>query len=299
MIFRKSNLQPVKDYTGRDMKIAFVSGKGGAGKTTVSNNIAAVIPDATLIDCDVEEPNSHILLRETVSQTHDYTVGYPVVNQDVCIHCRNCAEFCRYNAILANDKVTVPMNDLCHDCGGCLLVCPSGAISYEQRSIGKIIHGTAATGNPMVHGVLNIGENSGVRIIKEVKSITQNDALVLIDSPPGTACSAVTAVEDVDHVIIVTEPTPFGVSDMKMVVEMLHDMELPFSVIINKAGIGNNEIYEYCTKEAITIIGEIPFDMTMATTYASGKLIAEASDEFHDLFLSIWNKIEKTLGDTK
>ncbi|MBI9100315.1 MAG: ATP-binding protein [Spirochaetaceae bacterium] len=273
------------------MKIAVLSGKGGTGKTTVSNNLAALMTEATIIDCDVEEPNSFIFLKPTVEKEEDICVEYPVVDDLRCKHCKKCAAFCHYNAIIAGTLLTLPMKEICHDCGGCAIVCPESAIEYQTRTIGRIFSGRAVTGNKMVYGVLNPGELSGVRIINQVKKIVQNDPIVIVDSPPGTSCSTVAAVEGCDFAIIVTEPTPFGVSDMKMVVEMLRSMSIPMAVVINKAGLGDDEVYKYCHDEKLEIIGEISFDKTIAEAYAKGELAVDVSEEKRISFTQLWGAI--------
>ncbi|MDA3812201.1 MAG: ATP-binding protein [Spirochaetaceae bacterium] len=273
------------------MKIAVLSGKGGTGKTTISNNLAALLPQATLIDCDVEEPNSHIFMNPILKEEEDVKVGYPVIDEEKCTHCRKCATFCHYNAIIASTRITMPMKELCHDCGGCALVCEADAIKYEYRNIGKIYEGTSRFSTKIIYGALNTGELSGVKIINRIYEIIKGKPLVIVDSPPGTSCSTVAAVEDCDYALIVTEPTPFGASDMKMVVEMLKEMKIPFSLVINKAGLGDNEVYEYCKKENLEIIGEQPFDMAVAEAYAVGKLAIEVNTGFRNSYEVLWERI--------
>jgi MinD superfamily P-loop ATPase len=283
------------------MKIAVLSGKGGTGKTTVSNNLAALLPDATLIDCDVEEPNSHIFMNPEINLEEDVQVCFPVINEENCIHCRKCATFCNYNAIIASSNMTLPMKEICHDCGGCALVCEYDAINYEYRRIGKIFSGNSRFSTKLVYGSLKTGELSGVKIINRLKEITKDDPLVILDSPPGTSCSTVATLEGCDYALIVTEPTPFGVSDMKMVVEMLKEMKIPFAVVINKAGLGDNEVFEYCRSENLKIMGEFPFDQNIAQAYAVGKLAIEVNSEIRSSYSALWeriqNKVEALYGN--
>lgn len=273
------------------MKIAVLSGKGGTGKTTVSNNLAALNSDAILLDCDVEEPNSHIFMNPVIKSDEDVAKDYPVIDDDKCVHCGACARFCNYNAIISGPAATITMKEICHSCGGCALVCQHNAISYGQRNIGTIYRGASRFGTELIYGEMKTGELSGVTIINRMREMTEGELLVLIDSPPGTACSTVAAVEDCDYALIVTEPTPFGVSDMKMVVEMLQTMEIPFSVVINKAWLGDREVYDYCRDEDIEIIGEIPFDRDIAEAYSTGRLAVEFDPKYKDLFQNLWNKI--------
>jgi len=278
------------------MKIAVLSGKGGTGKTTVSNNLAARLPEATLIDCDVEEPNSHIFMNPQINEEEDIQVGYPVIDEEKCTHCRKCATFCHYNAIIASSKMTMPMKEICHDCGGCALVCEFNAINYEYRNIGKIFSGNSRFSSKLIYGSLMTGELSGVKIINRLKEVIQDDPLVIIDSPPGTSCSTVAALEGCDYALIVTEPTPFGVSDMKMVVEMLKEMKIPFALVINKAGLGDNEVYNYCRSENIRILGEFPFDKKVAQAYAIGHLAIEVNSEICSSYDALWERIQKDVG---
>jgi len=274
------------------MRIAVLSGKGGTGKTTVSNNLAALNTNATLLDCDVEEPNSHIFMNPEIKSYDDVTVEYPQIDDSICIYCGKCASFCNYNAIISGPAATIAMKEICHSCGGCALVCPTGAISFEKRDIGIIYRGETRFSTELVYGELKTGELSGVRIINQMNEITSGEYNLIIDCPPGTSCSTVAAVECCDYALIVTEPTPFGVSDMKMVVEMLRSMGTPFSVVINKAYLGDREVYHYCIGEEIDIIGEIPFDRDIAEAYSTGRLIIESDPKYKDLFQILWKKIQ-------
>lgn len=273
------------------MKIAVLSGKGGTGKTTVSNNLAALNSDALLLDCDVEEPNSHIFMNPIIKSDEDVAKAYPVIDEVQCVNCGACAKFCHYNAIISGPMATIAMKELCHSCRGCALVCQHNAITYEQRNIGNIYQGSSRFGTGLVYGELKPGELSGVTIINRIRKMTEEELLLIVDSPPGTACSTVAAVEDCDYALIVTEPTPFGVSDMKMVVEMLRTMDIPFSVIINKAWLGNRDVYVYCRKEEIKIMGEIAFDRDIAEAYSTGRLAVEVNPDYKDLFQTLWSKI--------
>jgi len=258
------------------MRIAVLSGKGGTGKTTLSVNLFSRLHDAMLIDTDVEEPNSHLFLGGKDSNQMNVYKKYPVVDQEKCTLCNACGDFCQFNSIFAAKRKVIVFPDLCHDCGGCALVCEPGAISFNDKTIGTIQEQEVNT-KRFLYGTLSIGEVSGVKIIESLKERSQEAVHVIIDSPPGTSCSTVSSVEGCDYAIIVSEPTPFGVSDMKMVVEMLRNMNIPFGVVINKAGIGNNEIYEYLERENIEIIEEIKFDREFASLYAQGSILSEHS----------------------
>ena len=262
------------------MKIAVLSGKGGTGKTTVSSSLA-FISKMLLIDTDIEEPNSHIFLKGGIDDIKSVYTRFPEVNMEKCNLCGECGEFCKFNAIIPAKKRVIVFGEACHDCGGCEIVCKNGAISWEKREIGKIFTGKTYFNSTNKYGKLNIGEMSGVKIIKEIyKNTVEKD--FLIDCPPGTACTTVSAVEVADFAIIVVEPSPFGLSDMKLVVQLLRDMKIPFGVVINKFDEDENIVKKYCDNEKIEIIGTIPFDRKIAEAYSKGEIIADALSEYRE-----------------
>ena len=266
------------------MKIAVLSGKGGTGKTSVSTNLSALNKNITLIDSDVEEPNASIFLKPIVTEEEKIFVEYPMVDSEKCTLCGKCGELCKFNAIIPAKNTALVLKESCHACGGCELVCPTGAITYEKREIGKVIKGKTIFDNYMEYGLLNVGEFSGVNVIKALNRNIADKDLVIIDSPPGTSCATVVAVEDSDFAIVVTEPTPFGVSDMKMVVEMLREMKIPFGVFVNKVDLGDMEVYDYCREEKIEILGEIPFDKDIATYYSKGEVFSNFMSHYKEVF---------------
>jgi MinD superfamily P-loop ATPase len=272
------------------LKIAVLSGKGGTGKTTVSLGLFSVLDGSTLIDTDVEEPNDHLFIDYKVNNTSSIIKEYPKVDMDTCTLCGACGDFCNFNAILPSKKTVLVYEDLCHDCGGCKLVCPSGAITYVPKEIGKIYE-TITNNKSFNYGNLNIGEVSGVRIINQLKKQIKDKELVIIDSPPGTSCATVEAVTDSDYAIIVTEPTPFGLSDMLLVVEMLQNMNIPFGVVINKAGIGTKDTNLFLEEKNIPLLGEIPFKREFAEIYSKGQIISDHSDEFKNIIIDIAKKV--------
>ncbi|MFA6708275.1 MAG: ATP-binding protein [Fusobacterium sp.] len=276
------------------MKIAVLSGKGGTGKTTISGNLFYSVPNSSIIDTDVEEPNQHIFLKPSIEKEMPIYTEFPVVDQEKCTLCGKCEELCKYSAIIVGRKKVVIFDKSCHDCGGCKIVCKPGAITYEKREIGKIYKGKAY-GKIVEYGKLNVGELSGVKIINKLKEISDNEGTLFIDCPPGTSCSTVAAVEDSNFAIIVVEPTPFGVSDMKMVVSMLRDMNKKFAVVINKAGLGDDEVYDYCEAEGLSIIGEIPFDREVAELYAKGEMAAEKLPKYKLEFEKIFDRLRRMI----
>lgn len=274
------------------MEIAILSGKGGTGKTTISGNLAYTISNSSIIDADVEEPNQHIFLKPSIEKEISVFTNYPTIDNEKCNLCGKCEELCRYSAIIVGQEHVVVFDKSCHDCGGCEIVCKSLAIKYKKREIGKIYQGKFSNKN-FNYGKLNVGEFSGVKIINELKEISKEEEILFVDCPPGTSCSTVSAVEGCNFAVIVVEPTPFGVSDMKMVVSMLRNMGKKFAVVINKSGLGDNEIYDYCKEEKISIIGEIPFDEEVAKLYSRGELISKENFKYRKEFEKIYDEIRR------
>ena len=272
------------------MKIAVLSGKGGTGKTTVSSSLA-FISKMLLIDTDIEEPNSHIFLKGNVEDIKSVYTRFPEVNMEKCNLCGECGNFCKFNAIIPAKKRVIVFGEACHDCGGCEIVCKNGAISWEKREIGKIYTGKTHFNSVNKYGKLNIGEMSGVKIIKEIYKNTEEKDF-LIDCPPGTACTTVSAVEVADFAIIVVEPSPFGLSDMKLVVQLLRDMKIPFGVVINKFDEDENIVKKYCDDEKIEIIGTIPFNRKIAEAYSKGEIIADTLPEYRENFETILKRVK-------
>lgn len=272
------------------MKIAVLSGKGGTGKTTVSTSLA-FISNMLLIDTDIEEPNSHIFLKGKNSEKISVYTRFPKVDMTKCNLCGECGNFCKFNAIIPAKNRVIVFGEACHDCGGCEIVCQANAISWEQREIGKIFSEKTYFNSQTKYGKLNIGEMSGVKIIKEIYKLTkEND--YLIDCPPGTACTTVSAIEVADFAIIVVEPSPFGLSDMKLVVSLLRDMKIPFGIVINKYEDDENIIKEYCIKENIEILGTLTFDKKIAQSYAKGEIIADVLPKYQENFENILKKVK-------
>ena len=282
------------------MKIAFMSGKGGTGKTSISVSFAYLIKNSYLVDCDVEEPNAHLICNLKENKRDFVKAFFPSIDYNKCNFCGFCGNFCSFKAILpAKNKVLI-MQENCHFCGGCQIVCPQKAISYESRDIGEIIYGKSAYGFDVKYGILNIGELSGVRVIKKTKENLKNkNKIFVIDCPPGSSCAAAEAVDEVDFVVVVSEPTPFGISDMKMVIDMLRQREIPFGVFVNKCNLGNKDIYKFCKKEKIDLLGELPFDKNFANDYAKGELFTYKSTEHNKVFITLYNEIKRRVNYEK
>lgn len=280
------------------MKIAVLSGKGGTGKTTLSMNLAVLLHHSIVVDADVEEPNLELFLTGEVVRTSPVFKSYPVVDDTKCTLCGACGDFCAYNSILPARKGVLVHKELCHDCGGCAVVCKQDAIHYEKRSIGDYSERSILDNQRLYTGTLSVGEISGVKIIETLRQVVEVEPFVLIDSPPGTSCATVAAVEGVDYAILVTEPTPFGLSDMKMVVEMLQAMGIPFGVVINKAGIGDESVQLFCEINEIPLLGQIPFNKEYAAIYSKGALLAKEVPEYQDYLQSIIQHLPLSVAES-
>lgn len=273
------------------MIISIASGKGGTGKTTVSTNLAmSVGTGVQLFDCDVEEPNVHLFLHPAIHKREPVNAPVPRIDLEKCTFCKKCMTICRFGALAVLKKNVLVFDNLCHSCGGCFEICPENAVHEKERSIGDIEHGTAG-GISFIHGRLSIGSVMVPPIIKKVRSYTDPDLVTIIDAPPGTSCPVIAAMKKADFILLVTEPTPFGLHDLKLAVETVKILKIPCGLVINRAGMGNDEVNQYAQKENIPVLMEIPFDREIAQIYSRGEMIIDKLPEYKEKFLELFKKI--------
>lgn len=277
------------------MIVSVASGKGGTGKTSVAVNLALSVGNVQLLDCDVEEPNAHLLLHPEIDREKPVYLPVPSVDESLCDHCGKCAQFCQYNAIFVSPDETLIFQELCHGCGRCTLICPKKAISEKKRRIGTLKFGLSGDLR-LVYGELEVGEPLAVPIIREVKRQIEGTGDVILDSPPGTSCPMIETVKGSDYCILVTEPTPFGLHDLQLSVQVLEDMGLQFGVIINRSDIGDKRIYEYCGRKEIPILMEIPFQRKIAELYSSGVPFTSEMSDWREKFQTLFDEIREAAG---
>jgi MinD superfamily P-loop ATPase len=273
--------------------ISIASGKGGTGKTTVAVNLALSLPAGSVqvIDCDVEEPNSHLFLTPSIHRVTSVGIPVPRINESKCTYCGKCAQVCEYHAMAVILKNVLVFDELCHGCGACSYLCPEKAIFEVEREIGIIQEGNA-NGINFINGVLNIGEPMASPLIRRVKGKIQKEKIVILDAPPGTACPVIESVKGSDFCLLVTEPTPFGLNDLELAVGMLEKLGIPKGVVINKADVGDREVWDYCQSKNIPILMEITMDRRIAESYSKGIPMVVENPSYIPQFLNLIEKVE-------
>jgi MinD superfamily P-loop ATPase len=280
------------------MIISVASGKGGTGKTLVATSFALSLSDnhkVQLLDCDVEEPNANILLRLAVHRSQPVYIPIPRVDETKCTCCGKCAEVCAYNAIAVLKNKVLVFPELCHGCGACSYLCPEAAITEEGREMGVVERGDA--GNlELIQGNLNVGEAMAPPVTKEVKKYIDSANIVIIDVPPGTSCPVIEAVKGSDFCLLVTEPTPFGLNDLALAVEVVRELGIPCGVVINRVGVGDEEVERYCHREGIPILLKIPLDRKIALLYSRGIPLIEGMPRWREEFLRLFQDIKDIIA---
>jgi MinD superfamily P-loop ATPase len=281
------------------MIISIASGKGGTGKTLVTSSLAVSIKEkhqVQVADCDVEEPNAHIFLKPEFSEEEKVCIRVPRVNKSKCTYCGKCAEVCAFNAIaVINDKILI-FEELCHGCGACSYLCPEHAITEHEREIGSVQTGSNGTID-FIRGTLNIGEAMSPPVIRKVKEKINPEKTVLLDVPPGTSCPVVESIQGSNYCLLVTEPTPFGLNDLTLAVEVVKLLQIPCGVILNRAGSGNELIETYCNSEGIPVLLTIPLDTDIAKLYSRGITLAEGMPDWQERFVELFQKIQDQLSN--
>jgi len=283
----------------RPIRIAVASGKGGTGKTTIATNLAVVLAETgtrvAYVDCDVEEPNGHIFLKPTIRKIREVSIPVPEVDESRCTLCGACGKACRHSAILVLPKKVLTFPKLCHGCGGCSLACPEGAIREVPRVTGVVEEGVSGQVT-FVDGKLNIGEAMAPPVIRAVLEAAPKDCMLVLDAPPGTSCPVIESVKTANVVLLVTEPTPFGLNDLELAVEMVRELGLPFGVAVNRAGIGDNGVFDYCARERIPVLLELPNDRAIAHAYSRGELAVTALPGLKPVFVNLGEKLGELAG---
>lgn len=273
------------------MIISVASGKGGTGKTTISTNLAVSIDRrAKLLDCDVEEPNAQLFIKPEINEKEIVYTMIPEIDETLCDGCRKCAEICRFNALTVVGKKVIVFPELCHSCGGCVVVCPENAVAEGSRELGVIETGTKDK-LTFIQGTMRIGEAMSPPLIREVRRKIEENDLAIIDAPPGTSCPVITAMKDTDFVLLVTEPTPFGLHDLKLAAEAVKELDIPCGIVINRSDIGDRTVQEYAAQKKIPILLEIPFDRRIAETYSRGGLLIEDFPTWRHAFEMLYRDI--------
>jgi MinD superfamily P-loop ATPase len=279
------------------IKIAIASGKGGTGKTLVSTNLFYTFQQqafsVTLVDCDAEEPNDMVFLKGDLVGVEEVMQKVPVIDESKCTFCGKCHEYCAYNAIflLPPFKMVKVIEDLCHGCGACSVACEFDAVSEKNVSLGSVSHFSIDKLSTALEARMKVGVFSPVNVIKAAIKKAGNEGIIIMDAPPGTSCPFIHTVAKADFVILVTEPTPFGLSDLKQSIETLKTMSKKYGVIINRAGMGDQGVYEYLKEERIPLLMEIPFDKSIAMHYSKGEIFASINTKFQEKLLMMFNSI--------
>ncbi|ACX52215.1 Cobyrinic acid ac-diamide synthase [Ammonifex degensii KC4] len=273
------------------MIVAVASGKGGVGKTTVAVNLAlAAEEEVILLDSDVEEPNAHLLLRPEIEKETPVPLLVPVFHRERCTGCGKCIEVCAYHALALIGRELLIFDKMCHACGGCIYFCPEKALTEGERVIGILQEGRAGKVR-FVQGRMSVGEALAVPVIKKLRE--KQGAHTIIDCPPGTSCPVIQAVKGADFCLVVTEPTPFGQHDLRLLIEMLRVLKVPAGVIINRADLGDEEVEEYCRQEGIPVLLKIPFDLEIARSFAAGVPFVARLPRWRQAFSDLWQRLKR------
>ena len=278
------------------MIISVASGKGGTGKTTVAANLALSMGSSVqLLDCDVEQPNAHLFIHPVFDVTETVTTPVPEIDMDKCTLCGKCGDICEYKAIVVVGETVLPFEELCHSCGGCMAVCPEDAITEKGRELG-VIQKSHHNGIEFVHGKLRVGEAMSPPLIKAVLSHSDPSKLTIVDAPPGTSCPVIETMKPANFVLLVTEPTPFGLYDLELAVGAVNILDIPCGLVINRSDVGDEKVKDYAASANLPILMEIPFDRRIAEAYSRGEMIVDVMPDWKAKFLELYEKIKAQLN---
>ena len=284
------------------MIISVASGKGGTGKTTVATSLALSLVQQELtlcfLDCDVEAPNAHLFLQPEFYSTQYVEQYIPQVDIDQCSGCGRCAEVCQYHAIVVLGAKTLVFPELCHGCGSCTLECPEKAITEIPEKLGLLEAGNTPEGIAFAGGLLDIGEPMAVPVIRQLKKwqSPQASAIAIWDCPPGTSCPVVESIRGADYLLLVTEPTPFGLHDLKLAIQLARELDIPAGVVINRDGVGDTQVEAFCQQTGIPILMRIPLDREIGAGIAQGKTLIQIIPEYQQRFQEMFVRITTICG---
>jgi MinD superfamily P-loop ATPase len=284
------------------IRIAVASGKGGTGKTTVATSLALALDGTqiTFLDCDVEAPNAHLYIQPDIDYREKVGLLIPEIDEAVCTFCGKCAEVCQFHAIAVIGKKTLVFPELCHGCGSCTLICPENAIQEKLDVMGVLERGRTPSGMDFARGLMDVGEPMAVPIIRQLKKLT-DDAngsreIMIVDVPPGTSCPVVESIRGADYLLLVTEPTPFGLHDLRLAVQLARELDIPAGVIVNRDGIGNHDVDDFCRDAEIPILMRIPMDRRIAEALAQGQPLIDALPEYAQKFRDLYDRIQTIMA---
>ena len=280
-----------------NLTVAVAAGKGGTGKTLLATSLALAAADAfpgwvQLLDCDVEEPNAHLLLRPVLKREQPVSVLVPEVDLDACTRCGRCAKACRVSAIAVIRQAVLTFPEMCSGCGACAYICPEGAISERPRRVGAVHTGHTAEGIEFVAGAVDVGTQKATPVTKAAKRFVRDNCLTIIDTPPGTACPMQETVEGCDYCILVTEPTPFGLSDLRLAVETCRSLRVPCGIVINRYGSSFRGVEDYCCSEGLTVLETIPHERAIAEGYSRGETLIAVQPAWKPRLLGLLQTVD-------
>ena len=291
----------MSNVRSESLTVAIAAGKGGTGKTLVATSLALALSrhagrGVELLDCDVEEPNAHLLLHPRIVHRSEVTMRVPQVNRSVCTRCGVCADTCEFSAIAVIRDAVLTFPDLCAGCGACTYACPHDAIIETDRKVGVVEKGVTDEGIDFYAGRTEVGQQRSGLVTRAVKREIHPDMVSILDAPPGTACPMQEAIEDADFCLLVTEPTPFGLSDLKLAVETCRELEVPCGIVLNRDGVGDSGVEGYCRNEGLPLLMRIPHARSIAAAYSRGEALVSAQPDWAPRFHELYEQIKARLG---